>query len=122
MHCAKYNGSPAVAPGGSGSRKVGGGGKRKWEWEDSRREQPALMPPLGHYRRPASNRGGCSQLFQGRFPGTLSGDVLRTLSKAAFYDIFVGDPSEDSFQGCFWGFFPGALSGTVSRALSRGAI
>ena len=37
----------------------GRAGERGREGAVEREEQPALMPPLGHYRRPASNRAGC---------------------------------------------------------------
>ena len=61
---------PAVAPGeleGAGKWELEGerepesgrAGERGREGAVEREEQPALMPPLGHYRRPASNRAGC---------------------------------------------------------------
>ena len=110
-----------------GSRCVAGAGKwedGKWEEEreDTGREQPALMPPLGHYRRPASNRDGCSQLFQGRFLGT----------QGRFQGLFPGLLAKDSFQGGYLGslqkaglqqgWMLTALSGALSRDIFAGAL
>ena len=103
-------GAPAVAPGvREGGRELESG-----SWKGStgetveREEQPALMPPLGHYRRPASNRAGCSQRFQGRFLGTLSkgafhGHFPRLLSVDSFQKVFPETLSKDAFQDCFLG-------------------
>ena len=113
----RYTEKQSTKPGAPscGSRCAGGReGAGKWEKERStgetveREEQPALMPPLGHYRRPASNRAGCSQRFQGRFLGTLSkgafhGHFPRLLSVDSFQKVFPETLSKDAFQDCFLG-------------------